>query len=316
MSNLHRFETTRSIQVSSFHKLESQNRSLEVTVTTLGSFIQQLIDSRTEIEIPGDVRRIVAQLSVAEKRRNSLAKSYPLKVIEDNNNRYEPTKSSSTGREASKFLKSNSLMEAPYPLKSTLSQPNLGTKLEKMSSFFANSHNHIRQQRAQMAALRSEGNERTIGNNNNDENDPKTVNIDIQITDDLSPSSDEGTLQKSRENTLKIDALSLEKSVSLPLTNAKIKLKPTKSAYELGSLKKVPTTRLEDICSDSNASLTGTVHPLDTCSDVNFKYGGTTKLKSIKPNNRASNSTNYPQADSNQNNEIQQTQQNPEILTR
>ncbi|XP_043286801.1 TBC1 domain family member 4 isoform X2 [Venturia canescens] len=313
MSNLHRLETTRSIQVSSFHKLESQNRSLEVTVTTLGSFIQQLIDSRTEIEIPGDVRRIVAQLSVAEKRRNSLAKSYPLKVIEDNNNRYEPTKSNSTGRESSKFLKSNSLMEAPYPLKSALSQPNLGTKLEKMSSFFANSHNHIRQQRAQMAALRSEGNDRT---NNNDENDPKTVNIDIQITDDLSPGNDNGTLQKSRENTLKIDALSLEKSVSLPLTNAKIKLKPTKSAYELGSVKKVPTTKLEDICSDSTTSLTGTVHPLDTCSDVNFKYGGTTKLKSIKPNTRASNTSNYPQTDSNQNNEIQQSQQNPEILTR
>lgn len=314
MSNLHRLETTRSVHVSSVHKMESQNRSLEVTVATLGSFIQQLIDSRMDVEIPGDVRRIVAQLGVAEKRRNSSAKSYPLKVLEDNNNRYEPMKSNSTGRDASRLLKSNSLMEAPYPLKSALSQPNLGTKLEKMSSFFANSHNHIRQQRAQMAALRSESTSDRGGNNNNDENDPKSVNIDIQITDTVNPTTD-ATIHKS-DNALKIDALGLEKSVSLPLSNAKMKLKPAKSAYELGSVRKIPTTRLEDTCSDSNSSLTGTVHPLDTCSDVNFKYGGTTKLKSIKPNARLVNQTADVQGDPNMNKEMQQGQTNPEILTR
>lgn len=52
------------------------------------------------------------------------------------------------------------------------------------------------------------------------------------------------------------------------------------------------------------------MHPLDTCSDVNFTYGGTTKLKSIKPI-RAGGGQNG-QTDNN-NKEIQQ---NPEILSR
>ncbi|XP_015586548.1 TBC1 domain family member 4 isoform X2 [Cephus cinctus] len=307
MSNLHRLETTRSLHQSNVHKLESQNRSLEVTVATLGAFIQQLVETRSDIDMPGDVRRIIAQLGVAEKRRNTNVRSYPLKVIEDNNNKYEPMKSNSTGKDSQKLLKSNSSVDTPYPLKSALSQPNLGTRLEKVSSFFANSHNHIRQQRAQMAALRGETKDEEGNINNNDENDPKTVNIDIQITDTINTVPN-GIMQN--DGNLKIEPTGLEKSISLPLSNAKIKLKPSKSAYELGYVRKVPTTKLEDTSGDSLSNLTGTIHPLDTCSDVNFKYGGTTKLKSIKP-------VRVPgpngQGD-NLNKEIEG--QNPEIFTR
>ncbi|CAK9812241.1 TBC1 domain family member 1 [Anthophora quadrimaculata] len=275
MSNLHRLETARSVQQSTLLKLESQNRSLEVTVTTLGAFIQQLSETRPDIEFPGDIRRIIAQLSLAEKRRNASSRSYPLKVIEDNI-KMGMIKSNSTGRESHNMLKNNNTVEPPYPLKSTLSQPNLATKFERVSSFFSNSHNHIQKQRAQLAALRNEyANEQAV---RNDENDPKTVNIDIQITDAMN-STNEQVIQN--DNHLKIQAVNLEKSVSLPL-NAKMKLKSSKSAYELGSVTKIPTTKLE-VTNDGNGSnLTGAMHPLDTCSDVNFRYGGTTKLKSIK----------------------------------
>lgn len=77
-----------------------------------------------------------------------------------------------------------------------------------------------------------------------------------------------------------------------------------------GSVKKIPTTKLEDTISDSMTNLSGTMHPLDTCSDVNFKYGGTTKLKCIKPirTGGAQNGQN-----DNNNKEIQQ---NPQILSR
>ena len=227
-------ETTRTLHQTSVHRLESQNRSLEVTITTMGSFIQQLIDSRTDIEIPGDVRRIVAQLSLSEKRRNNMRQTS--RLIEDNNNKYDMRKTNSTGNRDARLVKANSMMETPFPLKSALSQPNLGSKLEKVSSFFANSHNHIKQQRAQMAAIRHEGSNETINslnsNGGNDENDPKTVNIDIQITDAMNNTGvDNGTVQN---DNLKIDLLAnLEKSVSLP-RNAKIQLKSSKSAYELG----------------------------------------------------------------------------------
>lgn len=308
VNNLHHLETTISARSSqpqsSNHKYESQIRSLEVTVSTLGGFIQQIADTRSDIEIPGDVRRICAQLSIVEKRKyNNSMKSYPFKIIEDNNNHYyEPQKSNSTGgRDSKLYLKNN--METPYPLKSALSQPNLGTKLEKMSSFFANSHNHIQRQRAERAAIRNE----SFSENNNDENDPKTVNIDIKITDTVNQIQDSHNNASQIDNKLKTDNNSgFEKSTSLPLNN-KIKLKSTKSAYELGSVKKIPTTKLEDI-NDSVLSV-GTIHPLDSCSDVNFKYGGTTKLKCIKPVRLLSNP-----GSQNDNKDIQQ--QNSEIITR
>lgn len=283
MNNLQRLEMARSMQQSVVNKLESQNRSLEVTVTTLGAFIQHLTETREDIDLPGDIRRIVAQLSVVEKRRNSNSnKAYPLKILEDNN-RQGLVKSSSAGisQNSQNFLKNSNAIEPPYPLKSTLSQPNLATRLEKVSSFFSNSHNHIQKQRAQLAALRNEyADQKGSTRSSNDENDPKTVNIDIQITDTVSSLDDN---LEQNENHLKIQSTNLEKSISLPLSNTKIKLKPSKSAYELGSIKKVPTTKLEFTNDESLTNLKGTVHPLDTCSDVNFRYGGTTKLKSLKP---------------------------------
>lgn len=237
MANLHRLETTRVHHQQNIHRLESQNRSLEVTVSTLGSFIQQLIDSQTDIEIPGDVRRIVAHLSLAEKRRNNNLRSFASRIVEDNNNKYDMKKSSSTGNKDTRLIKANSVIDPPYPLKTALSQPNLGSKLEKVSSFFANSHNQIKQQRAQMAAIRSEGSNETINSNmvngGNDENDPKAVNIDIQITDTVNNIGLDNNVQRN-DSSLKIDELAnLEKSISLP-RNAKIQLKSSKSAYELG----------------------------------------------------------------------------------
>lgn len=276
MNDLHRLETARSMQQSALHKLESQNRSLEVTVATLGAFIQQLSETRPDIEFPGEIRRIIAQLSIAEKRRSTASRLYSLKVLEDNN-RMGMIKSNSAGRESQNLLKNNNVMDTPYPLKSTLSQPNLATKLERVSSFFSNSHNHIQKQRAQLAALRNEyANEQGV---RNDENDPKTVNIDIRITDTVNSTEEQNMVQD--DNHLKIQQVNLEKSSSLPL-NSKMKLKSSKSAYELGSVQKVPITKLEVTNDDNVTNLTGTMHPLDTCSDVNFRYGGTTKLKSIK----------------------------------
>lgn len=278
MNNLQRLEMARSMQQTVVNKLESQNRSLEVTVATLGTFIQHLTETRDDLDLPGEIRRIVSQINIVDKRRN-MSKIYPLKILEDNS-KQGLIKSNSGGRDSQNFLRNSNVIDPPYPLKSTLSQPNLATKLERVSSFFSNSHNHIQKQRAQLAALRNEYTDQNVRSNNNDENDPKTVNIDIQITDAMTSQDD--NVEQS-DNHLKIQSINLEKSISLPLSNAKLKLKPSKSAYELGSVKIVPTSKIEVTNEDSLTNLTGTVHPLDTCSDVNFRYGGTTKLKSIKP---------------------------------
>lgn len=259
MNDLHRLETTRTYLQATSNKLEAKNRSLEVTVLTLGTFIQQLVDGHPEIDIPGDVRRIVAQLSVAEKRHNprsNSVRSFPLNVI-PGGHLYEPmTKSNSTGRE-SKVIRSDS---TPYPLKSALSQPNLSTRL--VSSLFPNNS------KRPLSPIATK----------NEENESKTVNIDIQITDDQENHENNRISPEKMENvnSLKIESGSLEKCASLPM-KAKL-LKASKSSYELGSVKVIPTTKLEDTAD----TLSGAVHPLDSCSDVSFNYGGTTKLKSIK----------------------------------
>ncbi|CAB0029485.1 unnamed protein product [Trichogramma brassicae] len=294
MRNIKHQEAGRKQQLATLHRLESQNRSLEVTIFTMGSFIQQMIDQGVDVEIPGDVRRIVNQLMTAEKRRsNNNLRTLPSRIPEDNNNsKYDMQKSNSTGKE-SRLMKTQSMIGTPYPLKSALSQPNLGSKLEKsFSSFFANSHNHIKQQRDLRRGDGQAGSNEQVNSGGgivvaaNDENDPKTVNIDIQITDTMQQQQSEpanGALTLDPDSNLKINAFgSLEKSVSLP-RNAKIPLKSSKSAYELGSVKKILTTKLEDVQSESISNLTGSMHPLDTCSDVNFTYGGTTKLKCLKP---------------------------------
>ncbi|XP_014231210.1 TBC1 domain family member 1 isoform X1 [Trichogramma pretiosum] len=293
MRNIKHQEAGRKQQLATLHRLESQNRSLEVTIFTMGSFIQQMIDQGVDVEIPGDVRRIVNQLMTAEKRRsNNNLRTLPNRIPEDNNNsKYDMQKSNSTGKD-SRLMKTQSMIGTPYPLKSALSQPNLGSKLEKsFSSFFANSHNHIKQQRELRRGDGPAGSNEQVNQGGivvpaNDENDPKTVNIDIQITDTMQQQQSEpanGALTLDPDSNLKINAFgSLEKSVSLP-RNAKIPLKSSKSAYELGSVKKILTTKLEDVQSESISNLTGSMHPLDTCSDVNFTYGGTTKLKCLKP---------------------------------
>lgn len=61
-------EQTRAIHQSTINRLESQIRSLEVTVNTLGHFVNTMIEKKVDVEIPGDVRRIVSQIALSERR--------------------------------------------------------------------------------------------------------------------------------------------------------------------------------------------------------------------------------------------------------
>lgn len=68
VSNTQRMEQTRAAHQATINRLESQIRSLEVTVNTLGNFVNNVIEKKIDIEIPGDVRRIVQQISLSERR--------------------------------------------------------------------------------------------------------------------------------------------------------------------------------------------------------------------------------------------------------
>ncbi|KAJ4444134.1 hypothetical protein ANN_05923 [Periplaneta americana] len=297
-SEIQRLEASRTHQQIVVSRLQSQVSSLEVSVATIGHFIESLAESNSNIEIPGEIRRVVAQLSVAERRRSnvgqtlfkspkqdtSLLKTVSLRAMESN----EDTLSSynaangrthSAGSEISIKLKGSEdkPREMPYPLKSALSSPNLTTKISGMSSFFANTHNQIKQQR-----LNATSNPTELANNGT----VAAKRLPVNSTNNSGAS----TTADSCKNSLP-DITGYEKSNSMPLAAPRSKLKSSQSSFEL----RAGTTSnkiIENTQCDSSDSgnvtptspiMTNHIHPLDTCSDVHFTYGGTTKLKTIRP---------------------------------
>ncbi|XP_075224583.1 PTB_TBC1D1_like and TBC domain-containing protein plx isoform X2 [Lycorma delicatula] len=275
-SNIHRLETTRSSHMMNINKLESQVRGLEVSVSTLGNFIQNIAYSHTDIEIPCEILRIVTQISNSERRKsmnqNNMLKprGIPLKVIDDNS-------------------QNNSNIPKKNPLKPALSSPVL---TNKVSNFFSNSHNQIIQQKFGMFSHNNLNKNNTENNLNNEiENGIQELSPN---SDDLSIFNDTGkkkllslqlpegcdigkrlgrVLTEEDKKKLRLDknTETYGKSNSMPAVYDKKKqLKSSQSSYELGK-------------SESIGTINNGIHPLDTCEDVNISFGGTTKLKTFKP---------------------------------
>lgn len=294
-SNVQQLETSRAHQQALLARLESQVRSLEVSVATMGHFIASLAETNSSIEIPGEIRRVVAQLSVAECRRNSAGQSLlkslkhdtPLQraktftISEDtysSRSKIANMRTNSGGSEIYTKPKGEEekRREMPSPLKSTLSSPNLTTKLSGMSSFFANTHNQIKQQRL------------NVINSLTEVTDNGTVVTEKKIPANSTSIESASVEVDITKNSLLSDIANYEKSNSVPLAAPHSKLKTSQSSFELRSggtnNKIIETTH----CDSGNVTPTSStvanhIHPLDTCSDVHFTYGGTTKLKTIRP---------------------------------
>lgn len=164
LSNVQRLEKTRTIQQSNINKLEMQSRTYEVTIATLGSFINSLMERKLDVEIPGDVRRIISQITISERRRSSiLNRNSPEKQA-------AMVKSLSTGRitvapSSGEVLRSNSLNTAAGG----------NQQQQKVSQFFSNTHTSILQKQLSQQNL-------LLTNN---------AKIDIKIQDFETPSQDE-----------------------------------------------------------------------------------------------------------------------------
>lgn len=276
-------------------RLESQVRSLEVSVATMGHFIASLAETNSSIEIPGEIRRVVAQLSVAECRRNSvgqtllrspkqetqLQKARPVTINEDTCSsqcNIENMRTNSSGSEISLRLKGGEEKPrgSPYPLKPALSSPNLTTKLSGMSSLFTNTHGQIKQQRL------------NVVNSLTEVTDTGTLIAEKKIPADCT-NNDSASVDVTKNFQLS-DVANYEKSTSVPLVAPRLKLKSSQSSFELragGKNNKIIETTQCDNSDSGNVTPLPTganhIHPLDTCSDVHFTYGGTTKLKTIRP---------------------------------
>ncbi|KAE8738575.1 hypothetical protein FOCC_FOCC015938 [Frankliniella occidentalis] len=359
-SNMHRLETSRTLQQAQLNRLESQVRSLEVSITTLGGFISTLIENHKDIEIPGDVRRLVAQLSAPGPDRcknsgnlglgnilkprhdppNSMRpefkpeskltlninrseamartksdpprmvptpRSFRLNVIEDDD-RYEsnlrPTMSLQNGSTINSMNSKINNSGKPYPLKTALSSPNLSSK---MSSFFQAGRQQQSEQR--LNSLNKGQNEldkllEGHVSSNNSSRDSRGVSpgknlnsggpfVDIPLSDGSNEKlsvNDHGASKENQQPLRRVDIMkqlqAIQKHESLTGSPSQ-GLQSLSLGAEVGKVNSQQPTEvtLLDSGSDSTDSLqqAPTLHPLDTCSDVSFSYGGTTKLKTIRP---------------------------------
>lgn len=61
---------SRSSNLSVINRLESEVKSLELTVATLGNFVSELAYTHSDIEIPPDVLGLIAQINMCRNRQN------------------------------------------------------------------------------------------------------------------------------------------------------------------------------------------------------------------------------------------------------
>lgn len=260
-SNINRLETSRSSHMMQINRLESQVRSLEVTISTLGDFITTLAYNNTDLEIPGEILRIIAQIHVSERkslpsnvlRPGIMNRNLPLKTIDDN--RISPRKDK----------------KSPPPLKSTVSSPNLQPK----TSFFANSFSQINQQKLgtsgspplngmKQSLSDSSSLKQLLISEKRKETRNEIENIDKPSLGRVLTDEDRKALGLLTE-----DSDTFMKSNSMPSSDGKRKLlKSSQSSYELGK-------------SESISAMSDYL-PLNS-DTVNICFGGTTKLRQIKP---------------------------------
>ncbi|XP_063219531.1 TBC1 domain family member 1 isoform X2 [Bacillus rossius redtenbacheri] len=240
-NNLECLGKTQTAQQNSIHRLEAQIRSLEVSVETMGHFISDLVDTRKDIDIPGDVRRIVSQLITAQRR-----KSRP----------EEPThfKSSDKG------LVGGNHRAMPYPLKTAQSSPNLGLTLPGVSTLPCGSQGYLKTKKAGSSAA-------TLMSS------PSAVSLTKDSIGNRTVAAGVETPSHKSFDISNGDRLSKQIESQFP-HDPKSKLKSHQSSFELHST----SSKVEE--EDSSATH---IHPLDSCSGVSFTFGGTTKLKTIKP---------------------------------
>lgn len=301
LGNVQRLERNRILQQSAHNRLEMQARTLEVTVATLGAFIDQLIESKIDIEIPGDVRRIVSQLSVAERRRTGttlfgqrsdagLMPARPPQMVKSLSTGRIATPISSlshanaeNGMSRSNSLSSGEINKLPAlrvlaeEEKAAAASASKPTSLgSKMSHFFSTSHSHILHNKLSGAPSHTNSVKQIIREDSRE---------NILSTPPPSEHPDDGkpTFPDTTANTT-------TSVITTPVT--------TTSETSLATISETPQITMEtpqttptavDSPTGSEDSGVGTPlspkHPLSNC-DVNFTFNGTTKLKNIRTLNR------------------------------
>lgn len=233
----------------------------------MGQFLLQLFEKDTSIDIPDDVRRIVQQIGNLDYQRKKpifverkIGKSmsingFPLKVLEELNENVENSVSSKSVQ--------------------------LG---KSKSQFFENTYNQLRKQNRMRP----------------NQLDPNAITTTVQIHP---PVELEAFSKEKKPNDAKDDKFgsklispsvesiksfgeSVDSGIATPITPKENII--TSIIFENVPTDKdftKPTSSIADAAAVSNGQGNADIlhHPFGNCEDVNFKFNGTTQLKSLRP---------------------------------
>lgn len=246
-SSIAQLEKTRTSQQHQIQSLQSTVQSLEVTVETLGQYLSQLIDKNHEIEMPGDIRRIVQHIQSNEPQRKK-----PIFVE----------------RKIGKSMSVNSQLgfnlKVLEELNENLEKDPISPIKTNKTPFFENTYQQIRQQSNRMRPTQLDPTD--------------TMKLPVHI-------------EKAIENMSK-SPKDMDSGISMsPMT-------PMSPPSQ--------TLVIDEKIDETDSALS--MHPFSNCEDVNFKFNGTTQLKSIR-------SHHHPRSNSDASQLATQSQTNQEIAT-
>lgn len=215
-----------------------QVQSFQTTVDTLGQFMFQLLDQNSDIEIPGDVQRIIQQIGHLNRPRKR-----PIFVE----------------RRIGKSMSVNSNLG--FPLK-TLDELESSDNTKPKSAFFENTYNQLRKQ-----SIRGRPNiiETIKSQDLADENVPP-VRPQIADVDAMAAPAPVLSAKATRNND------GFDSGIATPMT-------PKENSIT-SIVESIPHGKSTTVEPPSTADLP---HPFGNCEDINFKFSGTTQLKTLRP---------------------------------
>lgn len=223
-----------------------------------------MIERNHDIDLPTDVRRILQQLDDIEKQRKK-----PL-FIE---------------RKIGKSLSVNSHLGFPLKVLEELNErENEGSPVKKKTPFFENTYEHLRQQRAFQQRPNRLIDPPSIISSSQQLQQQSTTEYSIKTHIDIdglkSPNNQNKNINKIKSPT-EIDS-GIGTPLSPPADNRinklPITITTTNATEEINS-----TTPINNIDEQQQQKSLVEMHPLSMCGDVNFRFNGTTQLKTLKP---------------------------------
>lgn len=321
-SSIAQLEKTRSSQQTQITSLQTQVQSLELTIQTLGHFVAQLAEQNVELELPGDVRRILQQLDDLERQRRrphfterKIGKSvsvnshlgFPLKVLEELNEREEHG-SPQKKKEKTPFFEHTyeQLRQQRYTQQQQNAQTSTTTQqqrklLNSASNSLDDNQYQTQQQQQQRpnrlldsADIQTKPSELKLTNQSEQPFDNANIRSPLEVDSGVgTPLSPPSTSSNSSSSGLSTGSSSGGSLFSrMGYKNTPTALSPLSSRQTLYGAGSVPATTAPGgivvpavaiIAPAEQPQTSAEMHPLSMVGEVNVRFNGTTQLKSIRP---------------------------------